>query len=47
MASDKSLLPALIAMGIDEVSVPPAQVLAVRAEIRKRRAGECSAEEIL
>jgi phosphotransferase system enzyme I (PtsI) len=47
MASDKSLLPALIAMGIDEVSVPPAQVLAVRAEIRKQRAGECSAEEIL
>ena len=47
MASDRALLPALVAMGIDEVSVPPAQVLALRAEIRNLKAEECSAAGIL
>jgi len=40
LASDRSLLPDFLAMGIDELSVPPAAVLPLRAAIRASRLEE-------
>ncbi len=44
LASDLSLLPTFLAMGIDELSVSPASVLPLRAEIRKSIAKVCTLE---
>lgn len=44
LGADARALPALIAMGIDAVSVPPPAVLKVRAAIRALRAADCSME---
>jgi len=46
LAADTDLLPAFLAMGIDELSVSPAAVLPLRAAIRESVAGECSLEKL-
>ena len=41
LAADPQLLPTFLAMGIDELSVPPSRLLSVRAAIRQTRAADC------
>lgn len=41
LAADCALLPAFLALGIDELSVAPASLLPLRAAIRQTVAGEC------
>lgn len=40
LAADVSLLPTFLALGVDELSVPPAAVLPLRAELRRSRRKE-------
>ena len=42
LGADTSLLPTFLAIGIDELSVSPASVLPLRAEIRKATAADCT-----
>ena len=44
LASDVTLLPTFLAMGIDELSVSPAAVLPIRAAIRQSIAKTCTLE---
>lgn len=44
LASDISMLPTFLTMGIDELSVSPAAVLPLRAAIRKRITKTCTLE---
>jgi len=46
MGADLSLLETFLAIGIDELSVSPAAVLPLRAEIRKTTAGACTLERL-
>lgn len=46
LASDISLLPAFLAMGIDELSVSPAAVLPLRAAIRQSTAESCTLDAL-
>ena len=46
LGADLSLLPTFLAMGIDELSVSPASVLPLRAEIRKSIAQLCTLEAL-
>lgn len=46
LAADTKLLNTFLAMGIDELSVPPALVLPLRAEIRRATAGSCTLERL-
>ena len=45
LAADTDLLPAFLAMGIDELSVSPSSVLPLRAAIRGSVAGSCTPEK--
>lgn len=47
LGADISLLPTFLAIGIDELSVSPASVLPLRAEIRKSIAQTCTLEALL
>ena len=46
LAADLDLLPTLLAMGIDELSVSPAEVLPLRAAIRTSIAKTCTLEKL-
>ncbi|MCD8191136.1 MAG: phosphoenolpyruvate--protein phosphotransferase [Clostridiales bacterium] len=46
LGADISLLPTFLAIGIDELSVSPASVLPLRAEIRKSIAKTCTLEKL-
>ncbi|MBQ8507630.1 MAG: phosphoenolpyruvate--protein phosphotransferase [Clostridia bacterium] len=46
LASDPDMLDTFLAMGIDELSVSPAAVLPLRAEIRRRIAKTCTLERL-
>jgi len=44
LGADHDMLPLLLSIGIDEISVPPAAVLPLRAQIRKTPASSCLPE---
>jgi len=46
LGADTELLPTFLAIGIDELSVSPASVLPLRAEIRKSIAGSCTLDAL-
>ena len=46
LGADTELLPTFLAIGIDELSVSPASVLPLRAEIRKAIAGNCTLDAL-
>ena len=46
LGADLDLLPTFLAIGIDELSVSPASVLPLRAEIRKSIAKTCTLEKL-
>ncbi len=46
LGADLSLLPTFLAMGIDELSVPPSCVLPLRALLRKSNAKTCTLEKL-
>ena len=46
LGADTELLPTFLAIGIDELSVSPAAVLPLRAEIRKSIAGSCTLDAL-
>lgn len=46
LAADPELLPTFLAMGIDELSVSPSQVLPLRARIRRSIASTCTLERL-
>lgn len=46
LAADLSLLPAFLAMGIDELSVSPASVLPLRMEIRQSSVKDCTPDKL-
>lgn len=46
LGADLELLPTFLAMGIDELSVSPVEVLSVRALLRQSTAGACTLEKL-
>jgi len=46
LGADLTMLETFLAIGIDELSVPPASVLPLRAEIRKSIAGTCTLKRL-
>lgn len=46
LGADLSLLETFLAIGIDELSVPPSSVLSIRAEIRKLIAKNCTLDKL-
>lgn len=46
LGADTELLPTFLAIGIDELSVSPASILPLRAEIRKAIAGNCTLDAL-